>query len=169
MKKKLLIATMTLTVISSVYAAQGKGYHEYGEELHSAPGFNFHIEEVVPGTTAAQKKTILSGRTTTSVPSRSGRINQYITVDGYHGFTISNNTHQRQTYEVNVSLDCDNLHSSYRRYVDIEPGGYYARDDHTYGAVQESHPGNYRIEAASNLRGESSDSSRDSNTLYVSK
>ena len=168
MKKNIFILTIIISTITSAYAAQGKGFREYGEEIHSAPGFNFHVEEVAPGTTLAQKKSVVSGRTTTNVPSKNGRINQNISVDGYHGFSISNSTRQRQTYEISVSLDCDNLHSFVRRYVDVDPGGYYTRDDHSFGTVQEYYAGNYRIEAETRLSGESNDASRDSNTLYVS-
>lgn len=49
MKKKILVIAVIFSASISVYAAQGKGYYEYGEEIHSAPGFNFHVEEVAPG------------------------------------------------------------------------------------------------------------------------
>ena len=169
MKKKLLVTAIVFTAVTSTFAATGKGYREYGEEIHSAPGFNFHVEEVPVGTTMAQKKSLLGGKTTTSVPSRIGRINQGIVVDGYHGFTINNNTDQRQTYEIYVSLVCDKLHSSYRRYVDVNAGGNYTRDDHTSGIVLESYPGKYRIEAESRIKGESSDFSQGSSYLFVSR
>lgn len=171
MKKKIILAFFALTIITSTYAAQGTGYREYGEEYHSTPGANFHVEEVPIGTTAAmsQKKSTLNASTMTSVPNKNGRVNEYITVDGYHRFTISNNTHQRQTYETYVSLNCDNMHSYYRRYVDVDPGGYYTRDDHTFGTVQESVPGSYRIEGESKLAGESSDQSHDNGTLYITR
>lgn len=52
-----------------------------------------------------------------------------------------------------------------KKNVDVEPGGYYTRDDHTYGTVQESSPGDYRIEDFSKIDGESSDQSRDSSKL----
>lgn len=169
MKKKILITVIALTAVNLGFAATGKGYRVLSEEMHSAPGFNFHVEEVQPGAAAAQKKSFSSSRVKTSVPSRSGRINQSITVDGYHDFTISNNTKQRQTYEMYVSLDCENLHSYYRRYVEINSGGYYTNSDHSSGTVQEAYTGSYRIEAKTELSGESSDSSRDSNTLYINR
>jgi len=174
MKKKLLVAAITLTTVTSIYAAQGKGYREYGEKIEQSPGANFHLEEMPPGSFGTvvannKKKILLSVGTRTSVPSRSGRVNQYLQVDGYHDFTITNNTHQRQTYRLFVSLECGSMRFSDSRYVDIEPGGYYTRNDHSYGAVQQAYPGSYRIAAETSLDGESSHSSRDSNTLYVSK
>ena len=142
MKKKLLLTAILLTAVTSGYAAQGKGYREYGEKIEQTPGANFHLQEMTPGSFNAvvaneKKKSLLlgSGSTRTSVPSKSGRVNEYIQVDGYHDFIISNNTHRPQTYQLAVTLECGSLRFRDSRYVDVEPGGYYTRNDHSYGAV----------------------------------
>ena len=169
MKKKILAIIISLVAINSSFAATG--YRVYDEEIHSAPGFQLHVEHLAPGTAKAmaEKKSMMSGRTRTSVPSRSGRVNQSITVDGYHDFSIYNSTNRVQTYELYSELNCHNLRSYYRRHVDVYPNGSFSNNDHTFGTVQESYAGNYRIEAETRQSGESSDSSRDSNTLSVSR
>ena len=73
MKKKLILASAILaTTINSGFCATGQGYRILSEEIHSAPGFNFHVEEAQPGTAAALKKNKLYGSTSTSVPAKSG-------------------------------------------------------------------------------------------------
>lgn len=166
---KTLFVTTALIAVNSSFGATGKGYRILSEEIHSAPGFNFHVEDTQQGASSIQKKSFLSGRTRTQVPSKSARVNESITVEAYHDFNISNNTKKRQVYEEYVSLNCDNLRSYYTRHIEVYPGGYYNNNEHSYGTVQESYAANYRIEGETKLSGESSDSSRDSNILYVSR
>ena len=167
MYKKLFFVSVILTSFS-VFAATGKGYREFGEAYYSAPNANFHVEEVSIGTAhAVTQDNAMSAKTTTRVPNRVGRVNESVTVDGYHEFTITNNTSLTQIYEIYIDLECDNMHSYYIRHVELKPGGYYTREDHTYGTVQVIAPGGYRISGKSKLNGESSDSSQNSGTLYV--
>jgi hypothetical protein len=169
MKNKLLIILIALMTTTSTFATTDKGYKILSEEIHSAPGFNFHVEHTQGIDVNNQKKNLFIGQTTTNVPSRSGHVNDYITVDGYHTFKITNTTNRSQTYETYVSLDCEDLHSYYRRYVEVVPGGSFLYSDHSYGTVQKSSAGNYRISAETKLGGESSHASRDSNKLYVNR
>lgn len=43
MKLKLLIITLALTACTSVLAAEGHGYKILREEIHAAPGSNYHV------------------------------------------------------------------------------------------------------------------------------
>lgn len=56
MKKKILFTVIALAAINLSFAATGKGYKVLDEEIYSASGFNFHVEEVQPGAAADQKK-----------------------------------------------------------------------------------------------------------------
>lgn len=169
MKRKIGFIAFTLIAFTSSFAATGKGYRILGSELHSAPGFNLHVEEVEPGTAATQKNAPTSGRTSTRVPGKNGQIHQSIQVDAYHDFNITNNTSQKQTYEQYVSIDCDNMHNYFIEHVEVFPGGHFSDSKHSFGTVQEAYTGSYRINAETRLSGESSDSSRDTNNLYISK
>jgi len=168
MKKQIVIIALTLAAFTSSFAATGKGYRILGSEIHSAPGFNLHVEEVAPGTAKAQKNAPSSGHTSTSVPGRNGRAHQSVQVDAYHDFNITNNTGQKQLYEQYVSIDCDNMHNYFIEHVEVYPGGHFSDSKHSFGTVQEAYTGSYRIDAETRLSGESSDSSRDSNNLYIS-
>lgn len=150
-------------------AADGHGYKIISEESYSSPGFNAHFEEVQPGTAAAQKKSFRAGQTQTHVPSKTGIINQNITVDGYHDFHIVNNTKQNQFYETYISLECGNMSASHKIYIEVAPGGNFTRSDHSYGTVQKEYPGNYKIDAETKFSGESSGQSRAGSALTVTR
>lgn len=69
MKKRMLAVVVTWVFFTSSFAATGKGYRILDSEIHSTPGSNFHVEDVPPGTAAAQKKTPIDAHTKTSVPA----------------------------------------------------------------------------------------------------
>jgi hypothetical protein len=165
--KKTIIATALLLSAVSSYAASGQGYKILSEETHSDPKFNLHVEHVQPGTALALKKSLSSGRTRTSVPNKSGRTRENISVDGYHDINIYNTTNQSQTYEYRVSLSCDNLSSYYTRTIMVYPNGSYSGSEHTYGTVQENYSGYYNISGETRLSGPESDSSSDRGSLSV--
>lgn len=169
MIKKLLIGFSCLIVVNACNAATGHGYKILNEETHSSPGFNAHFEEVSPGTAAAQKKSFRSGQVQTHVPPKVGKVNQNITVDGYHDFRIVNHTSQKQVYETYISLECGNMNASHKIYVEVNPGGDFSRSDHSYGTVQEAYPGNYKIDAETKFSGESSAQSRSGSALTVTR
>lgn len=168
MKQPFIIAAIALTLSTSSFA----GYRILGEEMYASPGSNAHIEHLGPNGAKhffQKKSPIGSARSGTSVPSKSGRINQLITVDGYHHVSIYNDSKQRKTYALYFSLDCQSMHTNFRRYVEIDPGSTYNNDDHTYGTVQVAYAGSYHIAAETQVSGSDNNSSSDSNTLYVSK
>lgn len=152
MKKKLLIAAILLMANGSVLAVTGHGYRIIKEELHAASGSNFHVEEVAPGTTAFMgKKSLANGITSTLVPNRTGKLMQIAQIDGYHHIAISNMTSKKEVFEYKVSLDCTTAHSYYNRYIELDPGGTYQTDDHSYSAIQGSAIGNYTILGATSV------------------
>lgn len=169
MLKKIFTGFFCLIAFNMCSAATGHGYKIISEETYSSPGFNAHFEEVQPGSAAAQKKSFRTGQTQTHVPPKVGRVNQNITVDGYHDFHIVNNTKQNQFYETNISLDCCDMHASHKIYVEVAPGGDFTRSDHSFGTVQKDYAGNYRIDAETKFSGESSSQSKAGSALTVTR
>jgi len=49
MKNIILISAIVCTIVTSAFAAQGKGYREYGEKIEKSPGADVHLEEMPPG------------------------------------------------------------------------------------------------------------------------
>jgi len=169
MLKKICIGFFCLSVFNVCSSATGHGYKIISEESYSSPGFNAHFEEVQPGTAAAQKKSFRAGKVQTHVPPKVGKVNQNVTVDGYHDFHIVNITQQNQFYETYISLDCGNMNASHTIHVEVAPGGDFTRSDHSFGTVQQAYAGNYKIDAETKFTGESSAQSRAGSGLTITR
>lgn len=172
MKKKILMGSILLLANSSIFGATGHGYRILKEEIHSSPGIEFHIEEVSPGTAAAmQKKSMHSGITTTVIPNRIIKLGQIGQLDGYHHIAVNNSsTVQKVVYEYKISIDCTTAHAYFSRFVEVEPGGNYSTDEHSYVAIQGGVIGNYSILGATSVvSGFFSHASNGVGILYVTK
>ena len=180
MNKIALAATIALSIATLSHAATGKGYREFGEEMFATPGADVHVESLDPHSDlykAIQRADELSEQqpiqnhsyTITHVSKRYGKINRHTMVDSYHHFKIVNHTADRQRYEKQMFLDCEPLHLYYRRYVEVDAGGFYESVEHNFGAVKKSQPGDYKITAETLLTGESSDTSVASNILHITQ
>jgi hypothetical protein len=170
MKKKLLIASILLLASTSVLAATGHGYRIIKEELHAAPGSNFHVEEVTLGTTALMgKKSFEIAKTTTVVANAIIKLGQIGQLDGYHHISIENpSTVSKTIFVYQIKLDCMQAHSSYDRYIELEPGGTYKTDNHSYAAIQGGVIGNYPILGSTSVSaGTTFDISNGVGYLYV--
>lgn len=163
--KKILSMAIILFVSNSSLAITGQGFKIVDESIKSTPGFNFKVEE----STAGNKKKWRSASARASAPNKEGWVGRYNQIDGYHSISISNSSHKAQTYEYTYTLDCEEAHGSYVRHVEVSPGGYFSTDDHSYGTVQKSSPGYFRITATTKLRGESDANDSSNGTLSIHK
>ena len=104
-----------------------------------------------------------------SAPNRNGTVNSFNQVDGYHEINIYNRTNVSQTYQYSYLLTCAEGNFSYSKYITLTPGATYTTNDHSYGTVQKSSQGSYRITAETKVIGESSASDRGTGTLTIKK
>jgi hypothetical protein len=172
MKKKILFASILLIANSSILAATGHGYRVIKEEIHSSPGIQLHVEEVGPGTTAAmQKKSLASGITTTVIPNRVIKLGQIGQLDGYHHIAVINTSSvQKETYEYKISIACTTATGYFSRFIEVDPGGSYSTDEHSYVAIQGGVIGNYPILGATSVTsGYFAQASNGTGILYVTK
>jgi hypothetical protein len=158
---KILLAAVLL---SSPVFADNSGVTVISEKLTCSPGFKCGIENL----SSSLKKT-LSATARASAPNRSGLVNDYNQIDGYHDISIVNSTKSSQSYEYTYTLQCESANLTYSKWVNLAPGATYTTSDHSYGTVQKASTGSYRITAETKVAGESSASDRNSGTLSVHK
>ena len=175
---KLRYTLLLSALISANVLAQptGHGFRIIKEESYSSDGRG-GMRELPPGVfetiqKLAQKKSLVSAsHTITIIMSMdvNAKINELVTLYGYHSFDIVNDTKFEQTYELDVNLECDKAKFYDKRYVIIEPYNEYNDSVQTFIVAQEANAGRYNITASTKLIGAVNHSSKDTEYLTVSK
>ena len=158
---------MTLIYCHSSFAASGHGYQILDEKIHGNPKFNFHVEDLPPGTKIPGEKLPQKNNqqneqpssdvaVITTVPPKEGKVNYNTQVDAYHHIYITNNSTESKIYEEDAGILCDNMNNYFIEHVTVASVGHFEDIKHTFGTVQETLPGSYIINGATLVRAEGS-------------
>jgi len=173
MNRKLLITAIALSV--SV-ATASPGYRILSESHHVSGAVEAHLDARPPVVTKLNKSNLKSGlgRSTTSVTSKSVRINENVTIDSNTHVDIINDTAQPQIYPISLDLGALAADSYYVRNIELDPNSKYSQDFYNYLTVQPTPMdiGSWKIFAVTNVQhlySSQSGYSKDEATLYVTK
>jgi hypothetical protein len=174
MKKKLLITLIAASVIGIANASSG--YRILSESHHVSGAVESHLDARPPIVTKLNQSNLKSGlgRSTTSVTSKSVRINENVTIDSTNHIDIINDTAQPQIYPVSLDLGALTADSYYVRNIELDPNSQYSQDFYNYLTVQPTPMdiGSWKIFAVTNVQhlySSQSGYSKDEATLYVTK
>lgn len=174
MNRKILITAIALSVIS--VATASPGYRILSESHHVSGAVEAHLDARPPVVTKLTNSNIKAGlgRSTTSVTSKSVRINENITIDSTNHIDIINDTSQPQIYPVSLDLSALAADSFYVRNIELDANSRYSQDFYNFLTVQPTpmDVGSWKIFASTNLQhiySSQTGYSKDEAIIYVTK
>ena len=165
MKLRKFILTLAASTITMNAFAINECVRTISEHTSITPGFSGGFYSIT------EKKTTSPNATDARVfvTSKSGKVNQFITVDASHSVYIINNSDKSQRYSYHYDLKCADGAANYDRTIEIPARGNFRNDSYSYVAIQKTQPGTWRIEGQTKINGAENGSANDSSTLTVYK
>lgn len=160
-----LFFVLGLTVVSlQAYAHQGKGYRIISEKVEMSPGAIGGLIELDSKSNGDTRK---YAEVMTSAPDKTMDRNESVYVEGYHTMSIRNTTQQTQLYKYVMEVNCGNRSFRNIKHIELYPQGTFTNSSSSYLVVQENRPGTYKINAITEIVGESSGAQRATGKLVV--
>lgn len=149
MKLKFCILLLLSILSVNLFAATGHGYRILSVHREVTPGLTGGVVEL----DSKGKFGFANARTLTS--DKTGKVMDYITIDAYHDIFITNYTQKKQVYAFTVEVNCDSGRFRETKHVEILPQGTFTSSARSFLNVRESKPVTYRINAMTQITGES--------------
>ena len=162
MKLKLLVTALIATVGMNAFALEGKGFKVLSETIESSPGA---VGGFVPQTPSSQPYVYADA----TAQNADGRTHENIRLSGSHRFNVSNYTKEKQIYNYKYEINCDGMYFRKTDKIEVSPGGYASDSASSFLYVSFSQPGNWSINAITEVTGESNGNHWDRATLRVEK
>lgn len=172
MIKKIMLCFIILA-LNPCYSADSEGVTVLDHKSwisgsnESGAAISGHLEKNPP---VDEKQPKSSANTTASTSNVSGVVYQNVYTSGNHSYSVDNTSSQPQVYTINLSL-CAN--SSYcfndQSHIKVNKGGHLYDSATSRLTCSFNSPGNYSLEAKTEVSGDTSSSARGSAIISIRK
>jgi hypothetical protein len=148
----------------SAYALQGHGYRIISETIESSPGAKGGFAQIDKNVNNITRNMAFAWSQAYDAVSR---VNENTVLKGNHSFNVTNNTKQKQTYTYKYELNCDGQYFRKTDRIEVQPGGVVSDAANSYLTTSHRSSGFFRVNAVTDVSGESSHNHVGTATLRV--
>jgi hypothetical protein len=162
MKKFSLLALLFLGLFQiHAYALDGHGFRIISETIEHSPGVTGGF---IP---TAGKKSPGVAISWSQAYDALGRAGENVTVKGNHSINVTNYTNQNQIYVYKYEINCDGQYFRKVDKIEVRPGGVMNNHGDSYLTTYHRSSGLYRINASTDVSGESGNNHVSGATLRI--